>query len=370
MFITLDTSGGGAERVVQQAVSALSLHCVGEFGIASLRGKPQDWEYTADFAIAGIATAWPKPAGLVRYALQIRRLAREFGVTALVTNSFGLSRITLILAKLRIVRYPIIVVEHSTLSAKLAGLNRSRVMRIAHLGLTRWLYRRASAIVGVSLGVSRDLEDALGLPHGSVTTIQNPVDTKRITDAIEAPVLDRLERQFNELARPVVITAGRLVLAKAHRDLLEAFAQLPENHRGSLVILGEGPLREALKQQAIDLKISDRVWMPGFVENPWWFIARADVFALSSHWEGHSQVVLEALACGVAIASTDCPSGPREILADAAGTRLVPVGDTRALSRAMQQLLEHPEGIDVDLVPYQPEHVARRYLHVVSRAVE
>ena len=110
--------------------------------------------------------------------------------------------------------------------------------------------------------------------------------------------------------------------------------------------------------------------MPGFVENPWWFMARSDIFALSSHWEGHPLVLLEALACGIPVVSTDCASGPREILADEPGGRLAPVGDSSALAHAIDELLSSPFEAepDINLERYKPSHVATRYAEVAYEA--
>jgi glycosyltransferase involved in cell wall biosynthesis len=290
----------------------------------------------------------------------------------LVTNSFGVSRVVLAAKIARIIRTGVLVVERNTLSVALVDRFRSRPVRSAVLLLTRWLYRRADAIVGVSDGVSRDLEATLRLPAGSVITIYNPVDTDHITAAIDEAVPELLGAAFSGLARPVVTTTGRLVAQKAHRDLLDAFAALPDRDRGSLVILGDGPLRADLVQHAKHLGIAEQLWMPGFVDNPWWFIARSDVFALSSHWEGHPRALLEALACGVPIASTDCPSGPSEILEGIPNTRLTPVGDPAALAASIRELLMHATDSAhiVDMGRYAPAEVAARYSDVVTQAIK
>jgi glycosyltransferase involved in cell wall biosynthesis len=109
--------------------------------------------------------------------------------------------------------------------------------------------------------------------------------------------------------------------------------------------------------------------MPGFVDNPWWFIARADVFALSSHWEGHPLVLLEGLTCGAPVASTNCPSGPAEILKGVPSARLTPVADPAALAGSISDLLTHPRDSanTIDMRRYAPNTVAARYHDVVNR---
>lgn len=362
-------SGGGAERSAlitagawPDPKAAILVACIAEGPYSS--AVPESLK-TAELC------TWPKLANLRRFSLSLNEVAETHRIGVWIANGYGLTHMVLLSRLFR--PKPdtrIVVVERAHLSRALAHRFTNPLARWAVLRLTRWLYRRADAIVGVSDGVSRDLERTLGLPTGSVITIHNPVDTEHIAQAIEGPIPDELERAFGALRAPVVITTGRLVEQKAHRDLLAAFAGLPQDRRGSLVILGEGPLRQALERQADRLGIRDRVWMPGFVDNPWWFIARSDVFALSSHWEGHPRAILEALACNTPIVSTDCPSGPREILADAPGAQLTPVGDTHALTRSIIRLLSDRVAVDVDLTRYRPANVARRYAAIAARVGE
>ncbi len=328
---------------------------------------PLECEVPESLSVTEIGV-WPKISRLLSFGLRLRAIVRERGLTTLVSNGYGLNQMVLLARTVGLMRgVQVVVAEHSTLSVDLQNHFRSGMARTAVLVLTRWLYRHADAIVGVSDGVSRDLEATLGFPHGSVTTIYNPVDADRITEAIDEPVAVHLKADFSGLTRPVVITTGRLALEKAQHDLLDAFAMLSESQRGSLVILGDGPLRQQLERQAQDLGIAERVWMPGFVDNPWWFMARSDVFVLSSHWEGFGLVLVEALVCGVPVASTDCPSGPREILEDVPNARLTPVGDSAALADAIVDLLALPRDSTArpDMKRFLPAEVAARYQDIV-----
>jgi len=361
---------GGAQRSV--ITSAAAWPSASRCRIISARGGALLDEARQSTKTTVMAESWPNPLGIARFMWSLRRTAKDEPLAAVLTNSFGMARVVLLLKKIGGLRTTaVIVVERNTLSAKTAGMFKTPLVRSAVIGLTRWLYRSADGIIGVSDGVSRDLEQTLGLPEGTVTTIYNGIETGRISAAVEEAVPEHLEAAFVSLPRPVVITIGRLVAAKAHRDLLDAFALLPETLRGSLVILGEGPLREELERQAQDLGIPDRIWMPGFVDNPWWFMTRSDAFALSSHWEGHPRVLLEALACGVPIVSTDCPSGPREILEDVSKARLTPVGDPEALAEAIVESLALPTGSAErsDMQRFAPLAVAERYHDAMSRIV-
>ena len=363
--------GGGAQR--SATLTATALHHLGHRAtvLTARGGGSYASELPADLNVQILAPSWPSPRGVVIFLVRLRRAVLRHHVDVILTNGFTVGRLALVARSLgRLRGLSVIVVERSTLSVALADRFPNRLMRSPVRVLTRWLYRRADAIIGVSDGVSRDIEATLRLPAGSVRTIHNPVDTERITAAMTEPVPEALSHSFESLRRPVIITTGRLVTAKAHRDLLDAFALLPQPTRGSLVILGEGPLRGELEQQAQRLGIAEDVWMPGFVENPWWFMARSDLFAFSSHWEGHPRVLLEALACGIPVVSTDCPSGPREILTDEPNARLTPVGDPNALAHAIDELLSSPfeAESDINLERYKPSHVATRYAEVACEA--
>lgn len=321
-----------------------------------------------------IAERWPSLSGIVRYMFTLRKIVRSEQPAVLLTNSYGITRITLLLKKLGgLGRIPLIVVEQSTFQAKVAGLYRGRVLHMVMILLTRWLYRSADAIVGVSEGVSRDVEEALNLSPGAVTTIFNPIDTKLVRIAAKAAVLPSHEKDFNSLPRPIILSAGRLVAAKAQADLLKAFAALPTRARGSLVILGDGPLRVDLVRQAQSLGIVNRLWLPGFVDNPWWFMARADVFVLTSRWEGLPLILLEAVACGVPVVSTDCPSGPSEILQGIRRSRLTPVGNPAAVADAIAELIAENRCVTDDADPlakFEADFIAQQYETLIRSVSE
>ena len=160
--------------------------------------------------------------------------------------------------------------------------------------------------------------------------------------------------------------------------LLEAFAEAVASRDIHLVILGEGPQRAALAAQARRLGVSDRVFLPGFVENPQAYMRRARVFALSSRNEGFPGALIEAMETGAAIVSTDCPFGPREILDDERFGRLVPVGDSKAFSEALAaELDDHDVGHDARraeradwMQQFEPESITTRYRDLVREVID
>ena len=228
--------------------------------------------------------------------------------------------------------------ERDNLSRNLSHGRARRAWRWRHApALIRRHYARAEAVVGVSRGVSEDLTACTGLAPERVATVYNPVVHGRIEAAAAEPSGDPwLDRP----GRPVILSAGRLVEKKQFGLLLEAFAELRQSRSARLVILGEGRLRPRLEAQVRCLGIQDDVRLPGWRPNPYAYMARASVFALTSEREGFGNVLVEALACGCPVVSTDCPSGPAEILARGRYGSLVPVGDRAALVAALARSLE------------------------------
>lgn len=226
-----------------------------------------------------------------------------------------------------------------------------RVNTSAHLGgafaaeaMVRMVYPRAAHVIAVSEGVVDDLAANFGVARARMSAIANPVDHRRIAElAAEPPALTP--------AGPYIVAAGRLMPNKNFPLLLRAYAEAAPEAR--LVILGEGPEREALQALAATLGIADRVDMPGFVANPFAVVSRAHVYAMPSNAEGFPNGLVEAMACGVPVVATNCASGPSEILAgrsrDAIGGRidvdagaLVPTDDVQAFATALVEVLAEP----------------------------
>ena len=240
-------------------------------------------------------------------------------------------------------RLGLIVAEHSTFSRRLAAREqdeRAYAIMAHRRDLMQRLYPSADAVVAVSDGVADDLAQAIELDRSAITTIYNPVVSQglreRARETVEHP-------WFGPDAPPVIITAGRLVAEKALHVLIEAFATLRAQGRDiHLMILGEGPQRDALEAQITALGLDPYVAMPGWIDNPYAWMARSAVFGLSSHVEGLGNSLIEAMACGCPVVATDCPSGPREILANGRFGPLVRVGDASGLALAMADMLDHP----------------------------
>lgn len=229
----------------------------------------------------------------------------------------------------------LVLSEHTTISV-VAQRERSVVGRIVY-ALVPWVYRWADGITAVSQAAARDLEQFAHLPAGAVRAIYNPFDLQRI----HRMAYDEPRHPWLAPGQPpVVLAIGRLAEEKDFPTLIRAFAQSRSRGNARLLILGEGPLRPALLAEAAACGLPEEDFqMPGFVDNPYAFLARAGVFVLSSRWEGLPGVLIEAMACGTPVVSTDCPSGPHEILEGGRWGRLVPVGDSAALANAIDAVL-------------------------------
>lgn len=204
----------------------------------------------------------------------------------------------------------------------------------------RRLFPKAHGVIAVSHGVACDVERLLGVPAERIHVVPNPVVTPEML-ATPPPVPPH---PFFATPRdaPVVMGMGGLRKAKDFPTLLRAFALMIRERPARLIILGKGHLKEKLVALARSLGVELWTDFPGFVENPYGYLAHADLFVLSSLWEGSPNVLTEALAMGTAVVATDCPSGPREILQDGRYGRLVPRGDPHAMAQAMVETLEAP----------------------------
>lgn len=230
----------------------------------------------------------------------------------------------------------------------------------------RRLYNEADGVIAVSRDLARDVAAITGVPQARIQVAHNPVVT---------PEMHALARQpaphpwFADRDIPVILGVGRLARVKNFPDLIEAFARLHATRKCRLLILGEGRERAALERLASRRGVRADVDLPGFVDNPYAYLARSRLFASSSLAEGSPNALTEALALGVPVVSSDCLSGPREILQDGRFGALVPVRDVAALAEAMAHTLEHPlpvETLRQAVTAYTLEGSAREYAAILG----
>ncbi|MFB4205561.1 Glycosyltransferase Gtf1 [wastewater metagenome] len=279
----------------------------------------------------------PRPAPVQPYVADLARYLAEYRPASLLAAKTRTNLLALWARHQSGLSTRVVLSEHTQLSRAIAASRKWRWRYIAPL-VGRY-YPEADAVVSVSEGVGDDLAATAGLPRGSITTIHNPVVTPALAERAASP---SPHPWFSDGGPPVVVAAGRLVAQKNFPLLLDAFARLRAGRAARLVILGEGPERGQLEAQARALGINADVALPGQVKNPYAAFARAALFTLSSDFEGLPTVLIEALACGCPVVSTDCPSGPAEILDHGRHGPLVPLGDAPALATAMAAVLDDP----------------------------
>jgi glycosyltransferase involved in cell wall biosynthesis len=233
----------------------------------------------------------------------------------------------------------------------------------------RPFYHRADRIVAVSTGVADDLCASLSLPRQQVQVIHNPVVTPELYRLAAEPVD---HPWFGCADVPVILGVGRLNSAKAFDTLIRAFSLIRQQIPARLLILGEGEDRASLESLVQQLGLQQDVQLPGFVANPFAYMRVCSLFVLSSRWEGFGNVLAEALACGARVISTDCPSGPAEILANGRFGRLVPVDDAAALADGVITSLRSGERIDAAAASerFVEEKIVDRYLEVLVQEPE
>jgi len=230
----------------------------------------------------------------------------------------------------------VVVTVHNTLSQE--SQNATEIKKRLAPYLARWFYPWADAVVTVSQGAYEDLV-RLGLSSERLKVIYNPV----VTPELGKKALESLDCSwFSQGEPPVILAVGRLEAQKDFPTLIQAFARVKQQRPARLMILGEGKDRPFLEALVQELDLAENVALPGFVDNPYAYMAKAAVFVLSSLYEGLPTVLIEAMAMGTPVVSTNCKSGPTEILENGRYGKLVEVGDINGMAEAIISTLEKP----------------------------
>lgn len=324
---------GGAETVMATVASGLArngweIDMVAARAEGPIAGRLDPGVNVVDLKHARIRSALP---ALIRYLR-----ARRPGV--LLSTLSHANMLAVAARRLARVDTAVLLRQANLASADTWALASDPISRL--LGLSQRLaYRMSDGVISVSDGVTQDLRATLALPGSHITTVYNPVDIDAVRTLGDAPIQHPwlLSQEL-----PVVLAVGRLTPAKDYPTLISAFQQVRHSHPARLIILGEGPERPRLEKMVHDLGLTGQVDLPGYAENPYAFMSRAALFVLSSKYEGMPNALIEALALGVPLVSTDCRSGPSEVLDEGRYGALVPVGAPVALARAISAKLGSP----------------------------
>ncbi len=329
-LFTKDFRGGGAERVMVNLARGLSDQSDIEVDMIVCKAAGPNLALVpsgvrvVDLKCRQMLTSLPS---LVKYIAREKPVAilsalEHANVIAIAARSIAKSQSRMVIS------------VHNCLSQDIVGSK--NIKKRFELPFIRAFYPFADAIVAVSNGVADDLAELTRIKRADIDVIYNPV----VSDALIQRSHESLDHPwFSEGQPPVVLNVGRLTYQKDQAMLIRAFSKLRRKHQARLLILGDGEERESLERLAKEngLKIGNDgdLLLPGFVENPYKYMAKSAVFALSSRFEGLPTVLIEALACGSAVVSTDCPSGPSEILDGEKWGLLAPVGDDETFSEKL-----------------------------------
>ena len=356
-----DFGGGGCERVFGNLAAGLI-----DLGV--------DVEFVVPRAVGPALSCVPAKAGVVELGgvstkaaiLTLARHLRRQPTDAVISGLNHANLMVLAARSLARARVPVIVTQHGVTS--LDAAHSDSVMDKLAFALLPSMYRLAEAIVCVSHAVRDDLLEFAALPPEKVHVIYNPVVGPSLRIASSEPVNHPWFSPGNE---DVVIAAGSLIPVKQFDLLLGAFARLRRARRVRLIILGNGPDRSDLEELARRLGIDGDVALPGFVENPYAWLAKSAVFVLCSRSEALPTVVIEAMACGCRIVCTDIPGGTREILASGRYGTIVPNGNEVALATAIDLALAESRKVvpEVWIENFTIGVAASRYLELIRRCM-
>lgn len=292
------------------------------------------------------------------------RYLKDVHPAAMLADKDRVNRTALLARKLARARTRLILSSGTTISIDLA--NRGPFERWLQRFSMKHFYPFADNIVVTSGGVADDMAAYTGLPRHLINVVPCPVIPEELLHGQPA----RPEHPwFSPGEPPVILGAGELCERKDFGTLLKAFARVRQNRKCRLVILGKGAQKEKLLALARSLDVDKDIDLPGFKQDVYSYMAHASLFVFTSRWEGLGFVLIEALAVGTPVVSTDCPSGPREILADGRYGPLVPVGDDQALAAAMMKTLDAPLSSKIlreAALPYEIERSTSAYLSAMG----
>jgi glycosyltransferase involved in cell wall biosynthesis len=356
-IFTASMDGGGAERAMLKLAGGIAdqgydVDLVLSRAEGHYLDEVPDSVRIVDLHARRVLSSIP---GLVRY---LRRERPNAMLTSMnYVNIVGIWARTLARVDTRL-----IVNEQNALSLEAAHSPRRRHRLMPRL--IKRFYPWADGVTSVARGTADDLVSTAGVSPNLIEVVHNPIVTTELRELVAAP-LDHPWFAPGEV--PVVLGVGRLAPQKDFGTLIRAFARVIVRRPCRLMILGDGPERSSLEALVDERGLTGSVDLPGWVSNPYPYMAHAGVFVLSSRWEGLPSVLIEALFCEVPVVATDCLSGPREILEGGRYGALVPVGDEEALAAAIETALagELSPPPAESWEPYEQETVVRRYLQVL-----
>ncbi len=332
LVILTPTLAGGVGRFVSVLLDGLSKHGVST-EIWTLAGG----EYEQGIASKCIKiTRIGSGRALVAF-IPLARLLKTQRPKVVLSISFHLNYVAILAKILTGCKMRLLVSEHTALKSALPTL--PILKRHFSKMAIRILYPYASAVIAVSKYAGKEISKLSSIKSEKIHIIYNPV----ITHEMQHLAKTEAEHPFFDIGCPVILAVGRLSAEKDYKTLIRSFAELLKEKESRLIILGDGPERNKLETLTTELRVEDKVSLPGLSKNPYPYFAKADAFALSSKREGLPTVLIEAMYFALPIVCTDAPGGGREILEDGKYGSFVPVGDTTAMTKALTQAIDSPK---------------------------
>jgi len=319
-------SGGGAERTVLNIIRKIDKEKF-EVVLLTMKKDIKSFDYS-NFIPENISIIQTK-AKRLRYALfDIVKVIKKEKPDILFTTLAPANKLLVLAEKISREKIPVIIREANT---------RSKVRKLSLFEklTTKFFYNKASKVISLSEGVKEDMVINFGVKRDRIKVIYNPIDIGQI-DQLKNKVVYEIKKN---LKTKYIVALGRLVEQKDYPTLIDAFEVVSEKFDVKLIILGKGKLEKELKELVKRKGLEDSVIFLGFQANPYKFLNMADVFVLSSKWEGFGHVIAEAMAVGVPVVSTNCKSGPSEILKNGKYGELVDVGNHKAMADKILKVL-------------------------------
>ncbi len=360
LAVMMSFSGaGGVEKMVMNLLRELAKHING-IDLLVLRAKgPHFANIPANINVIQLRsqhtfTAIPEIACYLRKHKPERMLVAKDRAARAAVRARALSGVST----------PITVRLGTNLSTALT--HRSRINAWLRTFPMKRIYAKLDKVVAVSQGVADDTCAITGIAPEKTVVIRNPVITP---DFFPAPNTPAPHPWLSEKTLPVIMGVGRFSVQKDFATLIKAFHAIQHTHPSRLMILGDGKMREELSQLIHTLGLEERVALPGFQTQVTHWVSHANVFVLSSRWEGSPNALTEALALGIPSVSTRCPSGPDEVLDNGRYGPLVPVGDDATMAEAIKHVLDHPlpaETLKSAVRDYHSHISAQHYLRILG----
>lgn len=363
MFIP-SLSGGGAERIAINLANNLDKR---KFNITLLVLNSQSSYYINSDVNVNIL----KSKRLIYVIPELVNYMKKQPPDLFISHMSLSNVVTLIAKKFARKEFSTLIIEHTTPSIKYN--NDGAIYRQCIPILMRISYKFADSIVSVSKGVAKDLAQITRIPNKNIKVIYNPIVNDQVFNVANQPVDCSW---LNNSNLKVIMGIGRLEKVKNFSLLIRAFLDVyKEDPNTRLIIFGEGSERENLEKYIHKLGLSEVVSLPGFVTNIYSYLSKASVFTLTSNYEGLPTVLIEALACATPVVSTDCPSGPREILSDGQFGILTPVKDHVSLTEAILKIIKkervfEPEELIMRASEFSIDKAIEQYENVILSLVD